>query len=404
MTRITVKIALTLLVFTVGVGCSNSGDSANKNNLESEAPKSATTLTRMVILGSALDDLKEDISQNGGHVVRNLDFIDGVVAQIPSAALEGLRHRFQNVEFYDDVVLNLVDPEEFQEKGKPGSPGGGGSTQPAQQTPWGISRIGANLAHEVHRGSGTTVCVVDTGIDETHPDLSANIVGGRNFVMNRGKVNPTQWDDDNGHGSHVAGIIASLDNSIGTIGVAPEASLYAVKALDKRGSGYLSDVTDGIHACINAGADVINMSLGATGDPNSPSPMKTAIETATSLGILVVVAAGNEGDDISNHIPAGYSSVIAVAATDSSDHFPTWSNFGLSAKDYSAPGVSIYSTWKDGSYSTISGTSMAAPHVTGVAALKIAASSLGFLAIDLGYSLSVQGSGLMDAQQTVLNQ
>ena len=146
------------------------------------------------------------------------------------------------------------------------------------------------------------------------------------------------------------------------------------------------------------------MSLGATQSPSLDSPLRQAVENAVAAGVVVVAAAGNEGESIDMKVPAGYSGVIAVAASDAQDQFPSWSNFGLNSDDVTAPGVSIYSTWKGSSYSTISGTSMASPHVAGVVALKISSQSLGLKTIDLGRSLSVQGAGLIDALATVQNQ
>ena len=268
---------------------------------------------------------------------------------------------------------------------------GGGSTNPAPQVvPWGVSRIGA--VNTVYKGTGVRVCVVDTGVSKSHPDL--RVVGGENFVVQKGRVDPSAWDDDNGHGSHVAGTIAALDNSQGVVGVAPQASLLAVKVLDSRGSGYLSDIADGVLSCVRMGSHVINMSLGGNGDPNLNSPLKQAINTAVAAGVHVVVAAGNEAQNIAGKVPAGYSNVVAVAASDSSDRIASFSNFGLSSKDVTAPGVAIASTWKGTGYNTISGTSMAAPHVAGLYALMVQ-SGVSPALMSLGYSVFYQGAGLL---------
>ncbi|HEX4923913.1 MAG TPA: S8 family serine peptidase, partial [Bdellovibrionales bacterium] len=224
---------------------------------------------------------------------------------------------------------------------------------------------------------------------------------GRNYIVNKGVVDPSAWNDDNGHGSHVAGTIAAADNAIGAVGVAPDARLWAVKVLNRRGTGYLSDIADGIAECVRAGSDVINMSLGATADPAQDSPMKNAIDAAVAAGVKVVVAAGNEGQNINQTVPAGYSNVIAVSAIDSADQFPSWSNYGLSLKDYAAPGVSIYSTWKSGGYNTISGTSMASPHVAGVVALQLASGRPALGYVDIMAAVSRQGRGRIDALLTV---
>jgi subtilisin family serine protease len=200
--------------------------------------------------------------------------------------------------------------------------------------------------------------VLDTGIDLSHPDLATNIKGGYNAL------NPLkQPGDGNGHGTHVAGIIGALDNEIGVIGAAPAADLYAVKVLGNGGSGKLSDVIEGLEWAVAHGMQVVNMSFGATTGNES---FHNAIVAAYNAGIVLIAAAGNEGGPVS--YPAAYPEVIAVAAIDSNDAVPSWSNSGPEI-DLAAPGVNILSTYKGSTYSTLSGTSMAAPHVAGAAAL-----------------------------------
>lgn len=294
-----------------------------------------------------------------------------------------------------DMKMSISAPPPGKGPNKDGG-GDSGTNDPTQETPWGIDRVGAlNLAF---KGDGVRVCVVDTGISKSHNDL--NVTEGENFVVIKGKVRSGAWDDDNGHGSHVAGTIAALDNEIGVVGVAPNATLIAMKVLDRRGSGYLSDVSDGVLSCIEKGAHIISMSLGGNGDPNQPSPLKSAIDQAHSLGIKVVVASGNESQDISGKVPAGYSNVIAVGATDINDNMAYFSNYGLSSKDYVAPGVSIKSTWTGNQYNTISGTSMATPHVAGIMALIIQSNGTAY-AESLGHSQSQEGSGLLRADLSV---
>lgn len=384
-------IAASLFVF----GCSqNSYQATELDNVEAvdAVAMKAAGLERYILESESEADLESAVAAERGSVVRRLETAKGVVAYLPAQAAERLQNRFGDLNISPDIEM-LGIPSEVSASGKPGGTG----TQPAQSIPWGIARIGAPEANALNKGAGIKVCVVDSGIDKTHPDLAANLAGGRNFVVIKGRIAADNWNDDNGHGSHVAGTIAAIENSIGVVGVAPEAKLFAAKVLDSRGSGYLSDVADGISACVSAGARVINMSLGASGDPNAASPLKTAILNAQAAGVLVVVAAGNEGQDVKNVIPAGYPSVIAVSALNSSDQFASWSNFGLDENDFAAPGVNILSTWKGGQYNTISGTSMASPHVAGVAALHLSAQSPLLKAIDLGFNLSEQGQGIIDA-------
>lgn len=357
-------------------------------------PVAAQTGRFIIESDSDLSSIEDAIQIQGGDVVRRMSGEKGIVVHADTGLLRRLKKSNRNLKVSEDIVLMASPLATAKAAPKP-------APQPAQSVPWGISAIGARTANLSSRGAGVKVCIVDTGIDKTHPDLQANIIGGRNFVVSRGRLDPSGWSDDNGHGSHVAGIVAALDNSIGVVGVAPEAKLLAMKVLDARGSGYLSDVTDGILECVRTGAHVINMSLGATSDPNVDSPLKSAVQSAVAAGVAVVVAAGNEGQNVMNTVPAGFPETIAVAAVDSNMNFPSWSNFGLSADDFSAPGVAILSTWKSGSYNTISGTSMASPHVAGVVALKISSGLSVLRATDLSRPVSIQGAGLIDAAGTV---
>ena len=241
--------------------------------------------------------------------------------------------------------------------GKPG----GSVTQPAQTTPWGIARVGAPVSGNT--GTGIKVAIIDTGIDLDHPDLAANVKTGANFV-NTSK----SPEDDNGHGTHVAGTVGALDNAIGVVGVAPTASLYPVKVLDRRGSGTWSGVASGIGWAADNGMHVANMSLGG----GASTTVENACANAETAGVLLVAASGNSGDGSTSttelSYPAAYSSVVAVGATTSGDGLASFSNTG-SFVDVSAPGASVSSTYKGDAYKTLNGTSMASPHAAGMAAL-----------------------------------
>lgn len=390
------KAILVLAVLPIAIGCSK--NDSNSISYESQLEKTGV-LSRVIIESGNLGPIASEVGKSGGHVVRNMEFINALVVNVPVQALNGLKHKFPEAVISEDKVLSLVDPVLDTDA----KPGGGGSTPPPETVPWGVSAVKADLAWSTSRGSGVKVCVVDTGIDQTHPDLVGNIIGGRNYVFSKGVVDSNKWDDDNGHGSHVAGTIAAVDNTIGPIGVAPDTKLYGVKVLNRQGSGYVSDIADGIYACINAGTQIINLSLGGSGDPAEPSVFKTAIDAAISSGIYVVAAAGNSDKDISGYTPSGYAGVIAVSAVDSSYVFASWTNFGLQMDDFAAPGVGIFSTWKDGGYNTISGTSMAAPHVAGVIALGISARSKGPVGRNIGAPMSLQGAGFIDSLLTLSN-
>ncbi|HLD39522.1 MAG TPA: S8 family peptidase [Candidatus Nanoarchaeia archaeon] len=292
----------------------------------------------------------------GGRVLHSYEILDNVLAvEVPVTALNGL--------LMNPNVVNVEFDAVAQASGKPAP------SQPAQTLPWGVNKIDAELSNQT--GAGVKVCVVDTGIDKTHPDLQANIAGGRNFVAKGLTLDSTKWVDDNGHGTHVAGTIAAVNNNIGVVGVAPQASLLAAKVLNRQGSGYFSDIMAGIDWCTQSGAKVISMSLGSSSDVQA---FHDTVDAAYANGVLVVAAAGNDyGGPVS--YPAAYDSVIAVSATDSNNNLASFSNVGPQV-ELAAPGVSVLSTWMGGGYNTISGTSMATPHVSGTAALAIQANPL----------------------------
>ncbi len=235
-----------------------------------------------------------------------------------------------------------------------------------------LSLIGAEEAWQNcgAQGQDVTVAVIDTGVDLDHTDLQANLVSGKSFVSGTSSA-----DDDHGHGTHVAGIIAAVSNNGGVIGVAPAASIMPVKVLDSQGSGSIYDVAAGIEWAADNGATVINLSLGSV---SSSSTLQTAVNYAYNKGVLLVAAGGNCGDSAYYYndctyqdqpvYPGAYANVMAVASVTGSSSQSSFSNQG-SYIEIAAPGSSIYSAYPGGGYTTLSGTSMAAPHVAGLAAL-----------------------------------
>lgn len=339
------------------------------------------------------------IGKFGGVRVKNLNIVNGKVVLLPEMAANALAKAKGILRVDDDVIVNAL-------AGAKGTP-----AQPAEVIPWGVNRIDADLVWSATTGDPVKVAVVDTGIDLTHPDLAANIKGGYNAI------NPTRTaNDDNGHGTHVAGIIGALDNTIGVVGVGPKVDLYAVKVLNRNGSGYLSDIIEGIDWSIQNGIQVINMSLGTASNVQS---FHDAVVRAYQTGIVVVAAAGNNYGGAVDY-PGAYPEVIAVSATNSSNGIASFSSVGPEV-DLAAPGASIFSSYKGSTYKTLSGTSMASPHVAGAAALVLTV-PVGAYDLDAdgawdpqevvnklkataellpGLSGNQQGAGLVDAEKAV---
>jgi thermitase len=227
---------------------------------------------------------------------------------------------------------------------------------------WGPYQVYADLAWDVTKGSsGVTIAIVDTGINSAHPDLSGKVrTDGYNYVNNT-----TNANDDNGHGSHTAGTAAAkTGNGVGVAGMCPNCQLLPVKVLDSAGSGSYSAIASGIRYAADKGAKVINLSLGGTAGTTA---LSDAVNYANGKGVLLACAAGNSNTSAASY-PAYYSACVAVAAVDQNLNRATFSNYGTWV-DTSAPGVSIVSTWLGSGYNTISGTSMATPHVAGLAGL-----------------------------------
>lgn len=231
---------------------------------------------------------------------------------------------------------------------------------------YGLRLILAQYAWRFNKGGGVRLAVVDTGIAPRHPDLA--VYGGASFVSG------TSWADDNGHGTHVAGTIAARENGRGVIGVAPQARLFAVKVLAANGSGSTSGVLAGLAWCHRYGMHVVNLSLGSGTTNHNADNYSRAYEQAgrrlRSRGILAVAAAGNSGRTSRPFVgnPARCPSFMAVASVDSQRRRSSFSSYGPQV-EICAPGSDIWSTWPQTGYRQISGTSMATPHVAGVAAL-----------------------------------
>jgi len=315
-------------------------------------------------------DVANEMAQANGLGIQHVysHALSGFAARIPDARLARIQADPRVLSVEPDQVVTLL----------------------AGEVPTGVERIFADDNTNIGIDGvddvrvDVDVAVIDTGIDLTHPDLnvvhSVNCSGGSPFKSSCG----SGGNDDNGHGSHVAGTIGALDNGFGVVGVAPGARLWAVKVLNSQGSGYMSWIVAGIDyvAANAADIEVANMSLGCE---CASAAMNTAISNAVAAGVAFVVAAGNNDSNAATFSPANHPDVITVSAladfdgipgrlgsptcrADEDDTLANFSNWG-STVEIAAPGVCITSTWMNGGYNTISGTSMASPHVAGAAAL-----------------------------------
>lgn len=354
------------------------------------AAKAEQPMRAIVVFDNTVNEKAEDqlLNKFGGVIHKNLDLINGKAVVLPNKAAAESLSKAAGVKYVEPDYVATINA-----KG-----------QPAQSLPWGVDKIDADLVWPTSTGIGVKVAILDTGISLSHPDLKNNVKGGVNTI------NPAKSaNDDNGHGSHVAGIVAASNNSIGVIGVGPSINLYAVKVLNAAGSGYYSDIIEGLQWSVQNGMKVVNMSFGASVGTQS---LHDAIIAANSSGITLVAAAGNGGIASPVGYPAAYPEVIAVAATNVNNQVASFSSAGPEV-DVAAPGVSVYSTYKGSSYATLNGTSMAAPHVTGSAAMLISTKGLTSPAdiearleatADLlsGYSSNQQGAGLVDLDEAAL--
>lgn len=295
------------------------------------------------------------IARYGGTVSRTFQIVPAVAATLPEHAI---------LDLIAEPAIALVEEDGIVEAH-------------SYSNVWGVNRIGSPAVHDGTfesngvplLGSGIRVAVCDTGIDYNHPELSGAYRGGYDFVNN--DADPM---DDQYHGTHVAGTIAAARNGTGVVGVAPEVDLYGCKVLSSTGSGSWSYIIGALDWCVANQIQVANFSLGSSSDPGTT--VRDAFARAADAGIVLVASAGNSGtaDTTQNNVgyPARFPNVIAVASTTSSDARSGFSSTGPDV-DIAAPGSSVYSTYPGNSYATLSGTSMAAPHVAGSAALILAA-------------------------------
>lgn len=322
-----------------------SGEKASQYIVAFEPAISSRTASRI-----SLEKLSKDVLQRNTIDVSALktSFVGepgGFIATMTAVEAEALRH---------DGSVEAVEPDRIISLGTCFT-----VVEPRLVT-WNINRIGYG------DGIGKTAWIIDSGIDFDHPELTVDQTRSKSFVNGE-----TSADDENGHGTHVAGIIGAKNNTIGVLGVASGASLVALKVLDKDGEGNLSYIIQAL-AYVNTTAtagDVVNMSVG--GESGS-SILDQQVQNTSARGIYFAIAAGNENKlaNLSSPARVNAPNVYTVSAVDSLDNFASFSNYGSDVVDFAAPGVRILSTWMDNKYAYASGTSMAAPHVAGLLLLR----------------------------------
>ncbi|SFK80661.1 Subtilase family protein [Halogranum rubrum] len=372
-------------------------------------PASARTPVRVFVHPRPGRDVTNTIERHGG-VARLYEHFQFVAAVVPVRALKALRRDRRIAVVEPDGIVRAVPVRASQAEVA------GQTRVEGQSASWGYTDIAADSAQALGvTGKGVDVAILDTGIDVDHRDL--RVAGGVDCV-NWLPWEEQDYDDQNGHGTHCAGIAAARDDGGGVVGVAPDANLYAVRVLDSDKVGYWSDVIRGIDWCLSRRIPVLSMSFGGDSISNA---LRETLETAANRGHILVAAAGNDGNDGNGDCteqnvdaPARNHHVLGVSATDSDGEIASYSSVGRRI-ELAAPGTSIYSTFKNQAYATFSGTSMATPYVAGAAALVWQESDYGHPTSDEGERVREvltstarvldgtcgEGSGLVDAYEAV---
>ncbi len=307
---------------------------------------------KIVMFEENVDQVKKDkiLEKHGATKVKEIIGTNAIVVHVSSDDLLINEPDIKYIE--DDIIVSISgkidDDAKVKKKDEIGP------EQPAEVIPWGVQYMGATDIWEITKGEGVKVAIIDTGVDIDHPDLVDNIKGGYNTITKKGSYN-----DDNGHGTHIAGIIAASDNEIGVIGVAPEVDLYSIKSLDSNGEGYVSDIIEAIEWSIVNDIDIINMSFGFI---MKSTALYESILDASKSGIVMVAAAGNNYGGYAEY-PAAYPEVVSIGGIDEEGNPTDFS--ARNGIDIWAPSTSIYSTYTNDNYVEMEGTSMAAAHWTG---------------------------------------
>lgn len=338
-----------LMILLLLTGCSEVIWSSKKSD------RFIVTFDREVELSPILDELEAA----GIRILDRLDIISGISCYLDEEqmmlvkAMPSFRYVELDFELY---MLETEQPQPLFVRSYQMAPA-------SESIDWGLKRINAPEAWESATGKNVRVGVIDTGIAADHPDLQGAVIGGFNAI------DGGSYEDDNNHGTHVASVLAARRNGMGIVGVAPDALLYSIKVMNSEGRGYISDVIEGCQWAIAEKIPVVNMSLGS--DYQSTA-LREAISEAASQGLSIIAAAGNDGNG-QVLSPAREDVAICVGASDMDDQRAPWSNYGQALKENGAlaPGDWILAADKDGGWRRVSGTSIAAPHVTGIFALLL---------------------------------
>lgn len=293
-----------------------------------------------------------------------------------------------STELYSEPDIRITITEPFEQK----------NMTTKTTISWGVEKIGAPRAWKWSRGRGVRVAVIDTGISSYHPAIQRNYKGGINILSPY-----YEPEDYNGHGTHVAGIIAGRSAELGVMGVAPRAFIYAVKAFNRQGSANLSDLLVAINWCIEKRMNIVNMSFGMSKVSDS---LRRAVQVAYRKGIIMVAATGNQGNQMQIDYPASYPETIAVGSISPAGRVSTFCNMGGEI-DIFAPGEKIISSWLAGKTKEMSGTSMAVPHVSGAIALllylnrRLGPEQIRYLLVQSSKNLDGKSYGVVNAYQAI---
>jgi len=348
--------------------------SCRRDATEAQTPEDclvkASARNGEIIPGEFIVTYRAEATQPGGTLARLVDVTSAVLTenQLASTAVESrfdgavpgfVAHlsETQAAQLQQDSRIQSVEPDRIV------SMCGCLEVAEPRNLTWSVRKTGYGNGLNF---SKKTAWVIDTGIDLDHPDLAVDQSRSRSFITGQ-----TSADDENGHGTHVAGVIGALNNKQGIVGIASGVKLVALKVLDQEGEGRLSSTVQAVAHVVQNGqpGDVVNLSLGGDGISQA---LERQIKAAADAGILFAVAAGNESEPARTHSPARFNhpNVFTVSAVDSTDTFASFSNYGNDVVDVAAYGVRIASTYRGGRYAILSGTSMAAPHVAGLLLIR----------------------------------